>query len=305
MDLKRIYTTPSQPGSFQGPQKLYSSAKGSGISNVRQKDVEEYLQSVNTYTLNRTLTRKFRRNRVVVEGIDSQWDVDLADMRLLYKDNDGYKYFMLAVDVFTRYVWVRLLKSKHATIIGQCLESILKEGRVPKTIRTDGGREFQNGHVNRYLKDRSIHLFSTYNETQANYAERVIKTIKSKLYRYLLDRNTLRYADVLLELVESYNHTKHSSLGCTPASINRNNESEARLDQYLLRRRPRTKEKYKQRMWFNVGDQNFLPTRSFWSRIRPEMVGWSVLHNWEAEAQRGSDLQIKRLEWRRYIRDVL
>ena len=255
MDLKNIYNNPSQPGSFQGPRKLYTAAKNTRLKDIRQKDVIKFLQGESTYTLNRAVTNKFPRNRVIVEGLESQWDIDLADMNLLTANNDGNKYFLLAIDVFSRYIWVRPLKTKYAKDVIVCLESILMEGRQPQSIRTDGGKEFQNRQVKAFLSGRDVHLFSTYNETQANYAERAIKTVKSKLYRYLIGRNTLRYIDVLQDLVHSYNHTKHSSLGRPPASVNSTNESEIRFDQFLLRRRRHGDESSRQRLRFNVGDQ--------------------------------------------------
>ena len=188
--LRRIYNDPVAPGSFQGPDKLYTSANLTGVTGVRRQDVDNFLQKEDTYTLNRSARRKFPRNRVVVRGIDTQWDVDLADLTLLGKSNAGSKYFLLAVDVFSRYVWVRPLKSKYAKDVINALDSILSQGRQPKTVRSDGGREFQNRAVKSFLNERGVHLFRTYNETQANYAERAIKTLKSKLYRYLISRNT-------------------------------------------------------------------------------------------------------------------
>ena len=248
-DIRRQYNDPSAPGSFQGPAKL-------ATRNRSIKDVLAALRKENTYTLNRALKRRFPRNQVVVEGLDSQWDVDLADLALLKKSNDDSKYFLLAIDIFSRYVWVRPLKTKYATEIVKVLKSILAEGRRPHSIRADGGREFQNRTVKAFLAEQGIHIFSTYNDTQANYAERAIKTIKSKLYRYLISRNTLRYIDVLQDLVKSYNNTKHSSLGRTPASVNKGNESEVRYDQYRLRRKPKNDEDHKkQRMLFDIGDQ--------------------------------------------------
>ena len=248
-EIRRQYKDPAAPGSFQGPSKLVT-------RNRSIKDVLAALRKEDTYTLNRALNQRFPRNRVVVDGIDSQWDVDLADLALLEKSNDGFRYFLLAIDIFSRYVWVRPLKTKYAKEIVTALKSILAEGRHPQSIRTDGGREFQNRSVKAFLAEREIHLFSTYNEPQANYAESAIKTIKSKLYRYLISRNTLRYIDVLQDLVKSYNNTKHSSLGRTPATVDKSNESEVRLDQYRLRRKPKHDEDHrKQRMLFDIGDQ--------------------------------------------------
>ena len=75
----------------------------------------------------------------------------------------------------------------------------------------------------------------TQNETKANYAERVIKTLKHKLFRYLLKNRTERYIDVLKDAVHSYNHTIHRNLGDKPSAIAKAKESECILQQYLLR----------------------------------------------------------------------
>ncbi|OOY36398.1 hypothetical protein BOV89_12795, partial [Solemya velum gill symbiont] len=49
-----------------------------------------------------------------------------------------------------------------------------------------------------------------------NYAERVIKTIKQKLLRYVMKKQSYRYVDVLQDTVKSYNDTIHGSLRDTP-----------------------------------------------------------------------------------------
>ena len=292
-EVLRQYKDPSAPGSFQGPDKLHQS-----IPNISRSTVVDALTKENTYTLNRSVRRKFPRNSVTVEGIDSQWDLDLADLVLLERSNDGYKYFLLAIDIFSRYVWVRPLRTKYAKEIVTVLKSILAEGRQPQLIRTDGGREFQNATVKRFLAEQDIHLFSTYNETQANYAERAIKTIKSKLYRYLISRNTLRYINVLQDLVKSYNRTKHSSLGRPPATVNKKNESEVRVDQYLLRRTPKNDEDYpKQKMKFKIGDKVRVSyTRDAFDREYGQR--WSNEVFFVAEKRRRSGIPIYKLtDW--------
>ena len=249
--LERRYKTPSISGSFQGPSKVYSSAKADGINTTRER-VEEALEKQESYTLNKPVIRKFPRNRVIVEGFDSQWDSDLADFVLLSTKNSAFKYVLLMIDIFSRYVWVRPLKTKLAKEVVKAVDSILKEGRQPKLLRTDGGREYNNQALKTFLAQKGIHHFSTNNETQANYAERAIKTIKSKLYRYMVENNTLKYIDVLQDIVKSYNNTIHSSLGISPAEVNKGNEAEIRYEQYV--RRPKTKYKT-QRFKFKVGDK--------------------------------------------------
>ena len=84
--------------------------------------------------------------------------------------------------------------------------------RRPKNLRTDKGTEFTNRAVKKLLKDQGINAYTTKNETKANYAERVIRTVKGLLYCYFLYRQTYHYIDVLDNIVENYNNRKHSSI---------------------------------------------------------------------------------------------
>lgn len=256
--LTSIYFDPSHPGSFSGPSKLYEAVKAEGKFNIGKHRISKWLRDQDAYSLTKGVRRQFRRARVIVEGLDSQWDVDLMDMKDLDSDNDGYKYVLVAIDVFSRFAWCVPTKSKAAKDILTALEMLLAGPRTPNVIRTDKGREFNNKEVSKFLASRDIHQFSSQNtETKANYAERLIKTIKHRLYRYFITNKTQRYVDVLPEVTESYNNTKHSSLGRTPSSINRNNEHESRYDQYVIRHKRRharvKKEAQRKRYAFKIG----------------------------------------------------
>ena len=56
----------------------------------------------------------------------------------------------------------------------------------------------------------------TYYETKANYAERVIKTIKNKIMKYLSKKETLRWIDILSDLTYGYNNSIHRSIKMSP-----------------------------------------------------------------------------------------
>jgi hypothetical protein len=94
--------------------------------------------------------------------------------------------------------------------------------------------------MKKYLKDEGVYPFVTHNETKANYAERVIKTIKSKIVRYFTHTQSHQYLAILQNIAESYNATYHRSLGRSPKEVNQSNETEVLLDQYFLRN-PRPK----------------------------------------------------------------
>ena len=251
--LKRRYADPSAPGSFQGPNKLYQSAKAAG-EQVKKEEVSDYLRKEDTYTLNRVARQRFPRNRTVVEGLDDLWDADLADVQDLHKENDNNKYLLVVIDVFSRYMWVRPLKTKFAKEVSSAFETIFAEGRKPNRVRSDLGKEFHNKKVRDTLSQHGVQLIAASNH--AVFAERGIQTLKSKLFRYLIQRNNLRYIDVLQDLVKSYNHTIHSSIGRPPATVTKQSESEVRLEEYRRRRKPKNDSGHpRQEIKFKVGDK--------------------------------------------------
>ena len=91
---------------------------------------------------------------------------------------------------------------------------------------TDQGTEFFNKSFQTLLKNEGIELFNTFNETKASIVERVIRTFKTKMWRYFTAKKTMRYLDMLPDLVYSYNHSEHRSIGRPPALVNSENEDE-------------------------------------------------------------------------------
>lgn len=230
--LKEIYFDPKHPAGYAGTDLLYSWVKRK--FPVTKKFVRNWLQSIESYTLHKPVRRKFPRNKVIVNSIGEQYDVDLLDMSNAAKYNDGYKYILVSIDIFSRYLRVRPVKSKKGEDIVKAVKSILKE-QVPKRIRTDKGREFLNPAVKKLFRQKHIlHMITQNTETKANYSERVNKTLKKKIYRYFTEKQTYRYIDKLQDFVYGYNHAKHKSLKQAPASVTNANQKDVWFQQYVV-----------------------------------------------------------------------
>ena len=221
--LSTIYYDPAHPASFAGPNKLFQEVKNEGRFNISLNRIRKWLQNQEVYSIHRPLRRKFARNRVVVNGIDDQWDFDLMDMSALAKKNDGVKYLLLVIDIFSKYIFVRPLNNKTVSEVVKAFKSIFAEGRRPKLARSDKGSEFK-GQLLKLFKDLGIHHFVTQNEGKANYAERCIRTLKNSIYRYLSHTQKERYIEKLPDLVSSYNQSFHSTICMAPSEVNKSNE---------------------------------------------------------------------------------
>ena len=71
---------------------------------------------------------------------------------------------------------------------------------------------------------RGIIHFSTHGDTKASVVERFNRTLKQRLYRYFTAANTLKFIDILPDLVEGYNATPHRSIGKAPKQVTWKNE---------------------------------------------------------------------------------
>lgn len=140
-----------------------------------------------------------------MQGIDYQWEADLADVQNLSEFNKGIKNLLVIVDVFSRFLWVRCLKDKKAQSVIDAFKDILDGPRQPKAIRTDKGNEFYNRYLKRYLKEKGIKFCYALNETKANFAERYIQTLKKRLYRYFTHTQKHKYTEILQDKVNSMN----------------------------------------------------------------------------------------------------
>ena len=261
--LASIYYDPQRAGSFAGPRALYKAVRADGKRILSMKKIKSWLKSQDVYTMHRRVVRKFKRNKVYVEKMDAQWDVDLMDMNEYAPENNGVRYVLMSIDVFSRYGWAVPLKSKRAADVMKGFDSLLQKsnGRKPIKIRTDHGGEFVSGTMKRWFRQHNILHSVTYNEVKANYVERWIKTIKSRIVKLFQHKHKLEYVQYLDDVVKGYNQTYHTSIKMKPAAVSKNNEQYVwetlYVDPFLKEDRKKGKQKKKRRkkLAYKVGDE--------------------------------------------------
>lgn len=173
--------------------------------------------------LHRPVRRKFPRRRTIIKGLDDLWQSDLGQLDLYAKSNKNFKYILIVIDCFSKYVWAKPLKTKSGEEVTKAFEDILKEGRIPKNLQTDHGKEYYNSNFNRLMQKYRINHYSTYSQMKAAVAERVVRTLKEKLFQYFSLNGTYKWIDVLQEIVNNYNNRKHSKTKMRPNEINKSN----------------------------------------------------------------------------------
>ena len=173
--------------------------------------------------LHKPIIRKFKKRKVYSAFKDSIWGADLADMQLLSKCNKGIRFLFCVIDIFSKYAWVVPLKDKKGISIAKAFQSILKQSnRKPNKICVDKGSEFYNAYFKKWLRDNDIVMYSTHNEGKSVVAERFIRTLKSKIYKYMTSISKNVYIDKLDDIVDEYNNTYHTTIKMKPADVKDN-----------------------------------------------------------------------------------
>ena len=101
-ELRSIYYDPSE--GYQFMEKLYRKAKDKGLKISRRK-VKEWLETQDTYTRYKPITRRHKFRRMYVKDLADQIQLDLVDMGKYKNKNKGYYWILTAVEVLSRYAF--------------------------------------------------------------------------------------------------------------------------------------------------------------------------------------------------------
>ena len=146
-------------------------------------------------------------------------------MQSLSKKNKNIKYLLCAIDLYSKYAFVVPLKDKKGISVTNRFNKIIKQsGTKPNKIWVDQGSEFYNHVFKRWLSRNNIIMYSTYNEGKSVVAERFIRTLKNKLYKHMTATGKNVYYDVLDDIVNKYNNTKHNTIKMNPKDVGNNNK---------------------------------------------------------------------------------
>ena len=147
-------------------------------------------------------------------------------MQLISKYNKGIMYLLCAVNLFSKYAWVVLMKEKKGVTIVNAFQKILDSSkRKPNSIWVDQDSECYN---NSFKKWRI--LLKEMKEGKSVVAEKFIKTLKNKIYKNMTAVSKKIYFDVLNDIVDKYNNTLHRTIEMKPIDVKSDSYDEYNVD---------------------------------------------------------------------------
>ena len=101
--MKELYQNPKFSGAFTGRRAFYRSLKDEG-KEVTHKKIKRYLESDDVYTLHKPVKRPKHYRRVYTKRIGYLYQADLIDVTKYSQENYGYKWMLLVIDTFSKYL---------------------------------------------------------------------------------------------------------------------------------------------------------------------------------------------------------
>jgi transposase InsO family protein len=241
VDMEVRYYDVSQAGFYGGVRPL------ARYSNSSIKPTKTWLSSQDAYTLHKPVRKIFPRRKTFAKGIGDLYQADLVDMQNLSRYNDGYRYILTCIDVFSKRAFAIPLKDKRGASVTKAFETIFAE-TTPTMLQTDRGTEFLNVEVQKLFRDRKInHYWSLNDDIKSAVVERFNRTLKTRMFRYFTHRNSNKWVDVLSDLIKAYNNSCHRTIGMAPDDVTSTNENE--IAKRMYPDKPKLVWKY------NIGDR--------------------------------------------------
>ena len=120
-------------------------------------------------------------NSFISKGPRDEYEVDLFDVN--YLGQKEFPFWFLAIDTFTKRMWVIPLSGKSGPELIRGMQAIIDNMRKPRKIYTDRERALMGNEFQTWLKGVGILHITTRNH--ANTAERAIRTFKDLMTRRL------------------------------------------------------------------------------------------------------------------------
>ena len=195
LKLKKLYK--NEPTAYGTVSNLQ---KASSLSRVR---VENFLQSKNSHTKYRQYKKRFPRLKVIACDINEIWSIDLACVDKLAKNNNGVKYFLVAVDVLSRKLRVQPMRTKGAEETAKTFDRMITKTK-PLKVWSDKGTELKRVFKN-FCESKRIDTYTTNINVESSFAESNIRSLKNIIYKHLEKKRSFGCINELQSFVNTIN----------------------------------------------------------------------------------------------------
>ena len=205
---------------YDGINNLFEKAKL--VDNtIKKNDVKEWLRKQATYQINFNKVESKKEYLPIYSEIPNSYQIDLTFLNQYKKQNNNYYVLFTAIGINTRYAYVDYSKDKNSKTILNMFEKFYKHfNNNINHITGDLGTEFTNKSFTKFLNDNKISYdFYKSDSHKLGIINRFHKTLKNKLTKYMTANDSVKWIDVIDEIVYNYNNTINRGINEKPINV--------------------------------------------------------------------------------------
>ena len=160
-------------------------------------------------------------NSYVADEPLEEMQIDLAGFTRSASENDGYRYCLVAVYVFTKMLLGVPMKNKQPEECVRAFKEVLDKIGKHQHIYHDNEGYFSSTECIRLLNEHKIKQIIV--STKTPFAERAVQTIINMIHVRIegLDLSVEKWVEMLPAILKKYNNTKHPTTSITPNEAKR------------------------------------------------------------------------------------
>ena len=198
---------------------LYDKAKEYEIT---YKQVKEFMQNQEVNQMYKKQKKPKNYFPIVAKEVNEIWQIDLMDISKFAKENKNFNFFLVGVDVFSRFAVAVPIKEKTiSNIISAFKEIIHVMNGTPNIINCDNGSEWISGPFKKLMQDNHIEIryVPKNDHHKLGVVDRWIRTFREKISKFMDIHNTLKFIDDFKYIVDDYNDSYHSTIKKAPREV--------------------------------------------------------------------------------------
>lgn len=252
---------------YDGIDNLYKKAKKIN-TKITKNDVKIWLGKQSSYQVNFTKVEK-KKYLPIYSEVPNAYQIDLTFLPQYKKQNNNNYVLFTAIGINTRYSYVDYATNKRTDTILNMMRKFAKVHEVFH-ITGDLGSEFTNKEFINYLKDEGIEYnFYKSDSSKLGIINRFHRTLKSKVTQYITSSGSVKWIDVIHEIVDNLNNTYNRGIKAKPISV----FNDHFLESMIIEEKKRITEGSKTKeVEFAVGDMIRVlnPLKTFENKMKPK-----------------------------------
>ena len=227
--IREAYYNPEY--GLTGIEDLYNKLKSQGITKTQ---IKNFLNKQESYQLHKKPRRIHHYFPVHSSHPNELMQIDLADFSDISGSNNGVKYLLSCIDVFSRKGYMIPLHNKNTSTIIAAMKELFKHV-IPENIMSDRGSEFISREFKTLMKNNNVNtIYSNVKDyNREGVVNRFIETIRARINKYLTAYNTSKYIDVLPKIVKNYNDSYQSGIEGIPNKPDSGHILQLLTDRYM------------------------------------------------------------------------